>query len=273
MMEKVIPRIGLFVWDGGGRLAAAVHLDVLAKKFVKAKGVGRLEIVQDPWDTAFLASLRQDVEAGKIDRFLWVGRFAPDQRKRLTDPSAFPGANPHLHGWCDLEEQGVLLQAIGPEIRQRKALALVEMALAEIRMREPLEPVRVPASDAVLIVGAGVAGLHTALSLADLGKRVFLVERESGVGGKVALLSRFYPRLCDPRCGLEFVLDKLSRSDLVSLRTRSTVSAVNGSPGNFLVKVLSRPRYVHEERCNACGECARVCPGGVPPTAAQSPIE
>jgi heterodisulfide reductase subunit A/quinone-modifying oxidoreductase subunit QmoB len=262
-MEKIVPKIGLFIWDQGGRLAGAVDLQALAKRFSKVKGVTRFEVLADPWAATFADSAREGVNAGQIDRFLWVGRFTPEQKKRITDPFASLGVNPHLHGWCDLEEQGLLLQGIAPEIRQRKAQALMEMAVAEIRLRESPEPVKIPASDAVLIVGAGVAGIHTALSLADVGKRVFLLEKESGVGGKVALLSRFYPRICDPRCGLEFVLEKLSRSDLVSLRTRSTVSAVGGSPGNFLVKILSGPRFVNTERCNGCGACAKVCPKDV----------
>ena len=262
-MEKTLPRIGCFVCDPGGPLARAVDFDAVSKRIAKVKGVARFEVLEDPWATPFMESVREEIRAGKIDRFLWVGGFTPAQRQRITDEFASLGVNPYLQGWCDLVEQGVALTSISPEMRTRKGLALMEMAAAEIRLREPLEPVEIPASDAVLIVGAGVAGMHTALSLADLGKRVFLVEKESGVGGKVALLSRFYPRICDPRCGLEFVLDKLSRSDLVSLRTRSTVSAVGGSPGNFLVKILSVPRFVSRERCNGCGACAKVCPGEV----------
>lgn len=92
------------------------------------------------------------------------------------------------------------------------------------------------------------------------------MEKESGVGGKVALLARFYPRICDPHCGLQFVLDKLARSDLVSFRTLSSLTRISGSPGNFVARVLSRPRFVDEKRCNACGACSDVCPKDVVPS-------
>src|SRR5271157_5749082 len=97
-----------------------------------------------------------------------------------------------------------------------------------------------------------------------LGKRVHLVEKQSGVGGKVALLSRFYPRLCDPHCGLQFALDKLLRSDLVEFHTLSDVVSLEGGPGNFEASIKKRPRYVNEQRCNACGACTAVCPVDAP---------
>ena len=127
-------------------------------------------------------------------------------------------------------------------------------------MSESLDPVEVPASDTILIVGAGVAGLHTAASLSDLGRRVVLVEKEPGVGGKAALLSRFYPRLCDPHCGLWFVLEKIGKSDRVTVRTSSRVSGISGSPGNFLVRIQTDPCFVDPDRCNGCGACAEACP-------------
>ncbi len=237
-MSKTAPQIVLLLWDPGGRLAATLDLEALVHNSARAKGVARAEIIIDPGSPAFLETLHQDLEAGVIDRVLWVGRFSDEQRKGLpAELSAF-GLNPYLHHWCDLEEQGLLLAGVTPGLRNRKARVLLDMALARTRLLEPLEPLELPATDAVLIMGAGVAGLHAAVSLAELGKRVYLVEKESGVGGKVALLSRFYPRLCDPHCGLQFCLDKLSVSPLAEFHTLSTLGALEGSPGNFQARIL-----------------------------------
>ena len=268
-MSKAAPKIALLLWDPGGRLAAALDLEALVQKSARAKGVARAEIIMDPGSPAFLETLHQDLEAGVIDRVLWVGRFSDEQRKGLpAELSAF-GLNPYLHHWCDLEEQGLLLAGLEPGLRNRKARVLLDMALARTRLLEPLESLELPATDAVLIMGAGVAGLHAAVSLAELGKRVYLVEKESGVGGKVALLSRFYPRLCDPHCGLQFCLDKLSVSPLAEFHTLSNLVALEGSPGNFQARILKKPRYVREEKCNGCGVCLAACPVDLP--ASQEP--
>lgn len=258
------PKIALMIWDQGGRMAQAVDLAALVQQVARAKGVVRSQVIIDPWVPEFLEGLKKDMQAGEINRLLWVGPFTPDQAKSLKAELEAAGLNPYLHHWCDLEEQGVGDPDVAPKIRYRKAATLLQMALARTRLLEPLEPMELPAADAMLIIGAGVAGLHAAASLVDLGKRVHLLEKESGVGGKVALLSRFYPRLCDPRCGLQFCLDKLGASDLVKFHTLTILVSLEGSPGNFQIRILKQPRYIREERCNGCGACAAVCPVDLP---------
>ena len=259
-MDKVVPKIGMFIRDQGGRLAQAIDLAALVQKIGKAKNVVRCEVIEDLWAPAFLDSLKNGVGEKQVDRILWVGRFTPYQMKSLKDELASAGLNPCLHGWSDLEEQGVCLMETDPKIRAAKALILVQMALARVRLLESLEPLELPASEAILIIGAGVAGLQAAESLTGLGKQVFLVEKESGVGGKVALLSRFYPRICDPRCGLEFTLQRLGDVGHLQLITLAKVAAIEGGPGNFIATVQKQPRFVLEKRCNGCGKCQAVCP-------------
>ncbi len=263
-MSKILPKIMVLIWDRGERLARGLDLEALLQKLIKAKGVVRAEVINDPWSETYLASIKEDLAAGRIDRILWVGRFASQQVKNLQGALSPAGLNPFLHQWCDLEEQGILLAGVDRGVRNRKAITLLEMALARTRLLEALSPLELPASEALLIIGAGVAGLHTAATLAELGKRVHLVEKQSGVGGKVALLSRFYPRLCDPHCGLQHVLEQLSASDLVEFHTLATITDLSGNPGNFSARIHQQPRYVNEERCNGCGACAAACPVEAP---------
>ncbi|MBM4328502.1 MAG: hydrogenase iron-sulfur subunit [Deltaproteobacteria bacterium] len=263
-MEKVVPKIGLFICDTGGRLGRTIDLPALTAKLAKAKGVSRCEALNDPLSPASFDSIKSDVRNGAINRILWVGRFTPDQMKWIENELAAAGLNPYLHEWRNLEEQGIGVSGIDSAILNRKAQMLIQMSLARTRLLVPLEPVELPASDAVLIIGAGVAGIHTAVTLAKLGKRVHLLEKESGVGGKVALLSRFYPLLCDPHCGLEFAIDELANSDLVEIHTLSRLVSLEGSPGNFEARFEERPRRVNQQRCNACGVCLTACPVQLP---------
>jgi heterodisulfide reductase subunit A/quinone-modifying oxidoreductase subunit QmoB len=197
---------------------------------------------------------------GRLDRIIWVGRFSENQRKKIEKNLEAAGLNRFLHEWCDLEEQGVGGKGSDPEMLTQKALILIQMSVARARLLEPLEPVTVPGINSVLIVGGGTAGLHTAVSLVEMGKKVYLVEKESGVGGKVASLRRLFPRICDPLCGLEFALQKLQESHRAEILTLSEVKSLSGAPGNFEAVICRRPRYVFEDRCQGCGECAQVCP-------------
>ncbi|MCL5022055.1 MAG: hydrogenase iron-sulfur subunit [Nitrospirae bacterium] len=260
---KAPSKIGLFIFDPGGGLARAVDLGTVVQKLIKMKNVSRCEVIADIW-SGFLVSVKEDLKAGNLNRLLWVGRFSPYQEKIIKAELSAEGLNPYLHEWCDVEEQGVGKEGPDRAVQTQKVMMLVQMAVGRARLIEALEPVSLPAVDAVLIIGAGVAGLHAASSLVKLGKRVYLVEKESGVGGKVASLHRLYPRICDPRCGLEFEIEKLRGSNKLELHTLSRVKGLDGGPRNFEVKIEKAPRYVSEERCNGCGKCAEVCPVTIP---------
>ena len=264
-------KVGIFICDPGGRLGSAIALDSVLQRLAKMKTVGRCEVIADIWSDGFLSSVMEDIKAGNLNRILWVGRFSPNQEKRIKSELASAGLNHYLNEWCDLEEQGIGQEGADREIQTQKATMLIQMSLSRTRLLEALEPIALPAVESVLIVGAGVAGLHAATSLAKLDKKVYLVEKESGIGGKVAHLHRLYPRICDPRCGLEFEVNKLRESDKVEVHTLSQVKSLDGSPRNFEVKIEKEPRYVNEERCNACGECIKACPIQIPINEAFSP--
>lgn len=259
-MEPSSPKIGLFVWDQGARLQRALDMESLLGRLGRIKGVSCCSLIDDPWDADKFSQVAKGFQDGAFDRILWVGSFTSEQKERLKEELAQVGLNPYLQDWCDLQEQGICRADLDPDVRAKKALVLLQMALARVRLLEPLYPVEVPASQAVLIVGAGVAGLHAAVSLVDLGKEVHLVEKESGVGGKVALLHRFYPKLCDPICGLEFAVQHLVSSRRVRFHTLTSVISVVGGPGSFQVVLRHEPRFVKEARCNGCGECMGACP-------------
>ncbi|MCX5720048.1 MAG: hydrogenase iron-sulfur subunit [Nitrospirae bacterium] len=261
-MQKIVPKTGIFIFDQGKRLARSIDLDVVIQRLVRIKNVTRCEVLTDL--AAPLPSIKEDFTSDKFNRILWVGKFSDYQKKTIQSELSSAGLNPYMYEWCDLEEQGIGTKGVDSGIQTQKAIILIQMTLARTRLLEPLEPLELPAVDASLIIGAGVSGLHTATSLIGLGKKVYLAEKESGVGGKVASLHRLYPRICDPRCGLEFEIQKIRESDMIEVHTLSRVKSLFGSPGNFDVRIEKQPRYVSEEKCNACGECMKVCPAVIP---------
>jgi quinone-modifying oxidoreductase subunit QmoA len=114
-------------------------------------------------------------------------------------------------------------------------------------------------ADAILVIGGGIAGITAALEAAEAGTEVFLVERNPHLGGRVAQLARYFPKLCPPLCGLEINFQRLRDNRLIHLLTLSEVAQIEGQPGGYEVTVSRSPRYVND-RCTACGACAEVCP-------------
>ncbi len=115
-------------------------------------------------------------------------------------------------------------------------------------------------SSNVLIIGAGIAGIQAALDLADMGVKVHLVEKRPCIGGKMAQLDKTFPTLDCSICILAPKLSDCYRHPNITLYTLSEVQKVDGSEGNFSVEILKHPRYIKEDVCTGCGDCAKICP-------------
>jgi heterodisulfide reductase subunit A len=120
------------------------------------------------------------------------------------------------------------------------------------------------ASEAVLVIGGGGAGIQAALDLGNMGLQVHLVEKKPSIGGRMAQLDKTFPTNDCALCILAPKMAQCSRHPNITLHTYSEVTDVSGSAGEFSVKLLKRARYVDEALCTGCGECARKCPTRVP---------
>ncbi|MBW1744482.1 MAG: CoB--CoM heterodisulfide reductase iron-sulfur subunit A family protein [Deltaproteobacteria bacterium] len=108
----------------------------------------------------------------------------------------------------------------------------------------------------VLVVGGGISGLTACLEAAEVGYEVFLVEKNSYLGGRVAQLKYYFPKLCPPTCGLEINFRRIKDNPKISFYTLAEVQNVSGGPGNYDVTVKVSPRYVNE-KCTCCGDCEK----------------
>jgi quinone-modifying oxidoreductase subunit QmoA len=115
-----------------------------------------------------------------------------------------------------------------------------------------------PASASILVVGGGISGLTTAIEAAETGYEVFLVEKNPYLGGRVAQLNQYFPKLCPPTCGLEINFRRIKDNPRIKILTLAEVESLTGSPGNYDVAIKVNPRYVNEN-CTCCGDCAEAC--------------
>ncbi|MBL7181050.1 MAG: CoB--CoM heterodisulfide reductase iron-sulfur subunit A family protein [Desulfobacterales bacterium] len=116
-----------------------------------------------------------------------------------------------------------------------------------------------PANGSILVVGGGISGLTTALEAAEVGYDVFLVEKNPYLGGRVAQLNQYFPKLCPPSCGLEINFRRIKDNPKIKVLTQGKVEKVDGTPGNYDVTISLSPRYVNEN-CTACNDCVDACP-------------
>ncbi|RMG04132.1 MAG: CoB--CoM heterodisulfide reductase iron-sulfur subunit A family protein, partial [Nitrospirae bacterium] len=111
----------------------------------------------------------------------------------------------------------------------------------------------------VLVVGGGISGITATLETAEAGTKAVIVEKNPYLGGRVAQLYRYFPKLCPPYCGLELNFRRIKENPSISYYTLAEVEDISGGPGNFRVKVRQKPRFVNE-KCTACGACVEACP-------------
>jgi len=115
-----------------------------------------------------------------------------------------------------------------------------------------------------LVIGGGVAGFQASLDLARVGFKVYLVERKPRIGGHVSLLSKVLPTLESGEELVKQILQGVIEHPNIRILPYSEIEKVEGSMGNFKVRVLKRAKYVNEERCTNCGKCENACPIVVP---------
>ena len=251
-------KVGVYVCHCGINIAGKVNVaDVVA--FART-----LPNVTVATEYKFMCSdpgqelIQKDLRDGKINRVV-VASCSP----LLHEPTfrravAAVGHNPFYFQMANIREHVswvTLDKAKGTE----KAKSLVAAAVARVPRHQPLEPQQVPVHPDVLIVGGGIAGIHAALTMANAGKKVYLVEREPTIGGHMARFDKTFPTLDCAACILTPKMSQVRTHPNITLWTYSEVVKVDGFVGNFKVQVKRKPRYVIEEKCVGCLECIEAC--------------
>ncbi|HNS25129.1 MAG TPA: CoB--CoM heterodisulfide reductase iron-sulfur subunit A family protein, partial [Methanobacteriaceae archaeon] len=174
------------------------------------------------------------------------------------------GLNPFLFEFANIREHDSWVHMAEPEAATEKAKDLVRMAVAKARLLEALEASKVPVDNKALVIGGGVAGIQSALDLADMGFKTYLVEKQPTIGGRMAQLDKTFPTLDCSMCILAPKTVDVGKHENIELISYAEVKEVNGYIGNFQVVIEKKPRYVLEDICIGCGSCTEVCPIEMP---------
>jgi len=113
---------------------------------------------------------------------------------------------------------------------------------------------------AVMVVGGGISGMQAALDLANSGFKVYIVEENPSIGGRMAQLDKTFPTNDCSMCMISPKLIEVSKHLNIEIISYADVESVEGEEGNFTVSVKKRPRYVNQSICTGCGLCYTNCP-------------
>ena len=119
-------------------------------------------------------------------------------------------------------------------------------------------------ADAILVIGAGVAGIHVALNAAEYGSKVYLVDDTASIGGVMARLDKTFPTNDCSICIEAPRMYEVDNHENIEILTNTEVRRIQKTNGGFRVRLVKRAKYVDEEKCTGCGACVRACPVAVP---------
>ncbi|MBE2198973.1 MAG: CoB--CoM heterodisulfide reductase iron-sulfur subunit A family protein [Anaerolinea sp.] len=255
-------RIGVYVCHCGTNIAGMVNVEdvaVWAGEELADRGV----VVSR--DYKFMCSslgqelIQDDIKEKGLTRVV-VAACSPhlhEQTFRTACDRA--GLNPYLCEMVSVREQ-VSWVHTDKALATAKAKAMVNGGVERVIHHEALEPLQVPINPATLVVGAGIAGIQAALEIADSGFPVYLVERESSIGGHMAQFDKTFPTLDCAACILTPKMVSAGIHPNITLLSYSEVERVDGYVGSFNVTIRKKARYVLEDVCTGCGICIEKCP-------------
>jgi heterodisulfide reductase subunit A len=256
MSENNMTRVGVYLCRCGGNIADVVDLESVAKSVESEVAV--VEVQDYLCSSAGQGRIQRDIEQGRVDRVV-IGSCSPKLHLETFRKMAVKaGINPHLLEITNLREQDSWVHD-DEILATEKAAALIKGAVARMKLIEALEPIEKEVNRDVLVIGGGIAGITTALELADH-YNVHLVERSPWIGGHMIGLSKTFPTLDCSQCILTPKMVAVHNHPNITLHTQTEVAEVEGSPGDYRVKLRHAPRYVDIEKCTSCGACAKKCP-------------
>jgi len=276
-MEQL--KIGVFLSDCGNQLSEILDFNALTSFVKTVPNVALITRGSEFWRGKGLQSIIDSIKDKKINRVVVAESLTKISDVNIAQAVENAGLNPYLVEVIDLKDHCAWPHRETPKEATEKAKSMLLAAIERAKLLEPIEKLEFPALKSALIIGGGIAGMQTAVDLADLGFEVNLIEKAPFLGGLAARAGRFFPTddcaICiQPPSSDVKTITHTSRkcvyrsgfSEIPNLNilTNSKVVAVEGVPGNYKVTIEKKPRYVIADKCVACDKCVAVCPVETP---------
>ncbi len=252
-------KIGVYICHCGMNIFPKVDVEAVAEF------AGRLDHVVVARDYKFMCSnpgqeyIIEDIRKNGLNRIVVASCSPRMHESTFRKACETAGINPHYFQMANIREQ-VAWVTENSEDATNKAKNLVAAAVARVASHRPLASREVEVNKSILVIGGGIAGMQAAISSANAGYQVYLVEREPSIGGHMAKFDKTFPTLDCSACIMTPKMVEAGQHEKIHLLTYAEVVSVEGFVGNFKVRILKKPRFVDENKCTGCGICMEKCP-------------
>ncbi len=252
-------RIGVFVCHCGTNIAGTVDVNKVVEMAAKEPGVVHAE------DYTYMCSeagQEKVINAIKEKQLTGVVICSCSPRMHETtfrNAAKKAGLNPYMVEIANIREQCSWIHKDEKEATE-KAVILMRTAVAKVNLDTPLEEGESRVTKRALVIGGGIAGIQSALDIAEAGYEVDIVEKEPSIGGRMSQLDKTFPTLDCSACILTPKMVEASANDKITIYSYSEVEKVTGFVGDFTVDIRKKARSVDMDKCTGCGECSSKCP-------------
>ena len=252
-------RIGVFVCHCGTNIAGTIDVKAVADALKAEPGVVFSTDYQYMCSQAGQEMIINAVKDNNLTGIVVCSCSPRMHEATFRKTAAKAGLNPYMVEIANIREQCSWVHKEMP-IGTEKAIILAKAAVANVNLNTPLTPGESPVTKRALVIGGGIAGIQTALDIADAGFEVDIVESKPTIGGKMAQLDKTFPTLDCAACILTPKMVDVAQNEKIRIFSYSEVTDVKGFVGNFSVTVKRKARYVKEDVCTGCGLCTEKCP-------------
>ena len=252
-------RIGVFVCHCGSNIAATVDVKKVVEMALREPGVFHAEdypyMCSEAGQSRIAAAIKEKGLTGIV-----VCSCSPRMHETTFRKAAEKaGINPYLVEIANIREHCSWIHK-DMEEATRKAVILMRAAVAKVHLDAPLSAGESRVVKRALVIGGGIAGIQTALDIADAGYKVDIVEKSPSIGGRMSQLDKTFPTLDCSACILTPKMVEAAAHENITIHTYSEVEKVSGFVGNFTVDIRKKARYVDLNKCTGCGVCQEKCP-------------
>jgi heterodisulfide reductase subunit A len=252
-------RIGIYICECGPNIKDAIDMDEVLKFAQDLENVVLAQPVGLMCSEDGKTRISNEIKQQNLTRVVFAACSPKEHEITFKEILRNAGLNPFLLQIANIREHCAWVIKDKP-LATEKAKAMIRAAVGRVVHHDPLEVKEIECEPDVLVVGAGMAGISAALTLAQRNRKVYLVEKLPCIGGKVALYEDVYPNLECASCVLDPIADEVLHHEQIKMLTYSEVQEVLGFYGNFVVKVNKRARFVDTATCIGCEACFDVCP-------------
>ncbi len=252
-------RVGVFVCWCGRNIAGTVDVQAVSDALKNEPGVVFSTNYQYMCSQAGQDMIKEAVKEHNLTGIVVCSCSPRMHEATFRKTAAAAGLNPYMVEIANIREQCSWVHKDIPTGTE-KAIILGKAAIAKVNLNTPLTPGESPVTKRALVIGGGIAGIQTALDIADAGFPVDIVEKKPTIGGKMAQLDKTFPTLDCAACILTPKMVDVAQNENIRIFSYSEVSEIKGFVGNFDVTIKKNARFVKEDICTGCGACVEKCP-------------